>query len=209
VGPSVADMIEFFRTILEQAGEHVVLVLVCMLLFAAVDAALGVGVLLPGETGIVLAAVTLSGQTELVALAVAAAAAGAFIGDQVGYLIGRTLGSRLDDSALIKRLGYEHWERAKNYVSGRFWVIIAARLLPGIRTFVAAAAGAARMSYTRFAMVCGIAALLWAMLWVVGGAIVGNLMLDVVERYTLPSLGIATVAAVVVIGRRIAARSKA
>jgi|SRR5690625_100402 len=201
-------MIEFIRAMLEQAGEHVVLVLACVLLFAAVDAALGVGVLLPGETGIVLAAVTLSDRTELVALAVAAAAAGAFIGDQVGYVIGRTLGSRLDDSALVKRLGYEHWERAQDYVSGRFWVIIVARLLPGIRTFVAAAAGAARMSYARFAMVCGIAALLWAMLWVVGGAIVGNTLLDIVERYTLPSLAIAAVAAVVAVGRRIAARSK-
>jgi len=208
VSPSVVDMIEFIRAMLEQAGEHVVLVLACVLLFAAVDAALGVGVLLPGETGIVLAAVTLSDRTELVALAVAAAAAGAFIGDQVGYVIGRTLGSRLDDSALVKRLGYEHWERAQHYVSGRFWVIIVARLLPGFRTFVAAAAGAARMSYARFAMVCGIAALLWAMLWVVGGAIVGNTLLDIVERYTLPSLAIAAVAAVVAVGRRIAARSK-
>src|SRR5690625_301298 len=96
-------MIEFMRAMLEQAGEHVVLVLACVLLFAAVDAALGVGVLLPGETGIVLAAVTLSDRTELVALAVAAAAAGAFIGDQVGFIIGRTLGARLEHSAQIGR----------------------------------------------------------------------------------------------------------
>ena len=198
---------EFFRTVLEQAGEHVALVLACVLLFAALDAALGVGVLVPGETGIVLAAVTLSDRAELVALAVAAAAAGAFMGDQIGYIVGRTLGSRLDNSALIKRLGYEHWKRAQDYVSARFWVIILARLLPGIRTFVAAAAGAARMSYARFAMVCGLAALLWATLWVVGGAIVGNALLDIVERYTLPSLLIAAVAVVVVVSRRVASRS--
>jgi len=30
--------------------------------------------------------------------------------------------------------------------------------------------------------------LLWAGLWVVGGALIGNALLDVVERYTLPAL---------------------
>lgn len=190
---------------LDQAGEHVALVLACVLLFAALDAALGVGALLPGETGIVLAAVTLSDRAELIALAVAAAAAGAFIGDQVGFLIGRTLGARLEHSALIKRLGFEQWKRAQDYVSGRFWVILLARLLPGIRTFVAAAAGAARMSYARFALACGLAAVFWATLWVVGGAILGNALLEMIERYTLPSLLIAAAAVgVVIVGRRVA-----
>lgn len=199
---SVVDMIELVRTMLELAGEHVVLVLLCVLLFSAVDAALGIGVLLPGETGIVLAAVALSDRAEFVGLAVTAAAAGAFIGDQIGFIVGRTLGSRLDDSALINRVGYEQWERAQQHVAGRFWVIIFARLLPGIRTFVAAAAGAARMPYARFALVCAIAAMLWATLWVVGGAMIGNALLDIVERYTMPSLFIvAAVVAVVVIRR--------
>lgn len=199
---------DLIRTMLEQAGEHVMLVLGCILLFAAVDAAFGVGVVLPGETGIVLAAVALSDQAEFVALAVAAAAAGAFIGDQIGFIVGRTLGSRLDGSALVNRLGYDHWERAQQYVSGRFWVIILARLLPGIRTFVAAAAGAARMPYARFALVCAMAAILWATLWVVGGAMIGNALLDIVERYTMPSLIIATAVVVVVVLHKVAKRSR-
>lgn len=84
-------------------------------------------------------------------------------------------------------------------------MIIIARLLPGIRTFVAAAAGAARMSYARFALACGLAAVFWATLWVVGGAIVGNALLEMIERYTLPSLLIAAAAVgVVIVGRRVA-----
>lgn len=181
-------MVELLRTLLAQASEHVTLVLACVLLFAALDAALGIGVVLPGETGIVLAAITLSDRAELLAAGVFAAALGAFLGDHVGYAVGRSFGSRLGDTRLIQRLGRHRWEKARHYVAGRFWIVILARLLPGIRTFVAAAAGASAVSYSRFASACGLAALLWAGLWVVGGALIGNALLDIVERYTLPAL---------------------
>ena len=181
-------MVDLLRMFLAQAGEHVTLVLACMLLFAAVDAALGIGAVLPGETGIVLAAVTLSDRPELPAAGVFVAALGAFLGDHVGFAVGRGLGARLGDTRLIKRLGRDRWEKARYYVAGRFWIVILARLLPGIRTLVAAAAGASAVPYSRFATACSVAALLWAGLWVVGGALIGNALLDVVERYTLPAL---------------------
>src|SRR5690625_818135 len=100
-------MVDLLRMFLAQAGEHVTLVLACMLLFAAVDAALGIGAVLPGETGIVLAAVTLSDRAELLAAGVFVAALGAFLGDHVGFAVGRGLGARLGDTRLIKRLGRE------------------------------------------------------------------------------------------------------
>ncbi|WIY82242.1 DedA family protein [Propionimicrobium sp. PCR01-08-3] len=198
-------MIDLLRTILEQASAHVALVLVCVLLAAAMDAALGIGAILPGETGIVLAAIALSDRAELIALAVATAAVGAFIGDHIGFAVGRGLGSQLGDTRVIRRLGIHRWNTARQYVSGRFWTIILARLLPGIRTFVAAAAGSSTMPYSRFAAACGIASVLWATLWVVGGATIGTALLDAVEHYTLPTL---TVLAVVVASRLFARRRK-
>ena len=78
--------------------------------------------------------------------------------------------------------------------------MILARLLPGIRTLVAAAAGASAVPYSRFATACGVAALLWAGLWVVGGALIGNALLDVVERYTLPALIVVAAALVLWLG---------
>src|SRR5690625_1014426 len=127
-------------------------------------------------------------RAELLAAGVFVAALGAFLGDHVGFAVGRGLGARLGDTRLIKRLGRDRWEKARYYVAGRFWIVILARLLPGIRTLVAAAAGASAVPYSRFATACGVAALLWAGLWVVGGALIGNALLDVVERYTLPAL---------------------
>lgn len=200
---------DFIQSVLQQAGDHVPLVLACVFLFAAADAALGIGAVLPGETGVVLAAVALSDRTMLVALAVGTAAAGGFVGDHIGFLVGRVSGPRLDRSRLIRRVGHEHWEQAKRYVADRFWIIVVARLMPGIRTLVAAAAGASRMRYLRFATACGVAAALWAAIWVIGGAILGNVLLEVAERYTLPVLLIAAAVVVATIVRRVSPRSRA
>lgn len=186
------------------------LVLVCMVIFAAADAALGVGAVLPGETGIVLAAIVLSDSVPHVALGVVAAAVGAFVGDHVGFAVGRRLGPGLGESRLIRRIGRDRWHRASVFVGRRFWVVIIARLMPGIRTLVSAAAGASAMPYRRFAVICALAASLWASIWVVGGAIIGNALLDLAERYTLPALFLAAVgvatAAVIVRKRKVHAQ---
>jgi membrane protein DedA with SNARE-associated domain len=183
-------MVDLLRTILDYASGYLPLQLVFVLLCAAIDSALGIGVVVPGETGLVLAAIALADRAELVALAVVVAALGAVIGDHIGFAVGRGLGSRLGDTRLVKRLGPDRWDTARAYVSGRFWTVIVARLLPGVRTFVAAAAGASTMSYAKFAMACGTAAVLWATLWVAGGAVIGSTLLDVVDRFTLPALAV-------------------
>jgi membrane-associated protein len=165
------------------------------MIFSAIDSALGVGAILPGETAVVLAAIALAGDPGHVALAILAAAAGAFIGDHIRFAVGRVLGPRLEDTKLIRRLGHDKWDEARSFVAGRFWVIILAQLMPGVRTFVSAAAGASSMRYGRFAIICGAAAAIWATIWVIGGVTVGSALLDFVDNYTLPSLAIVYVAA--------------
>ncbi|MCK6065731.1 MULTISPECIES: DedA family protein [Microbacterium] len=203
-------MIDLIWTLLDRAGEHATLVLVCIFLFAAIDAALGVGAILPGETGIVLAAMALADSPLHVALAVVAAATGAFLGDHIGFAVGRKLGPRLGETRLINRLGQDRWMTARDFVARQFWVVIVARLMPGIRTLVAAAAGASTIRYRRFAAICAVAAVIWATLWVIGGATIGPVLLQIVDRYTIPSLlvaGAAVLAAIIVQRRRARVRS--
>lgn len=200
-------MIDFIWAVLEHAGEHVALLLLGVFMFAVIDAALGVGAILPGETGVVLAVIALADSPIHIAFAVVAAAAGAFIGDHIGFAVGRMMGPRLGESRLIKRLGKDRWMSARDFVARRFWVVIVARLMPGVRTLVAAAAGASTIRYRRFAAICAVAAMIWATLWVVGGATLGRMLLEVVDRYTVPSLivaGLVVIAAV--IGQRWRAR---
>lgn len=188
-------MIELVWAALELASAHIPLVLACVLVFAMIEATFGLGVLFPGETGVVLAATALAESPQAIAAAVVTAAAGAFLGDQLGFLLGRRGGDRLGDSRVVRRLGPQHWQTARTFVARRFVMVIIARLLPGVRTFISAAAGASSMPYRRFVVISLLATLTWASLWVVGGALAGRTLLDLVEHFTVPVLiGAAVVA---------------
>jgi membrane protein DedA with SNARE-associated domain len=188
-------MLDQFTQLLDAAGEYGPAVIAFVFVVSAVEAVFGIGALVPAETALVLAAVALA-QSPLLIAAVVAAAAGAFIGDHFGFAIGRKLGTRAANTRAVRRIGVKRWHDASRFVEQRgIGIIVAARLLPGIRTLVAAAAGASAMRYRRFATATGIAALVWSLLWVLGGAALGSAFLEFAERATLPAL--ITVAVVV------------
>lgn len=156
---------------------HQPVVVLVMALVAAVEAAFGIGVVVPGET-VVAAGAAVLGHTPLLPLAWLAVAAGAFAGDQVGYAVGHRYGTAVAESWIVRRLGRDRWERASALVRRRsFWVVVVARLLPGVRTLASAAAGAAGVRYARFAVADAVASLAWAAVWVLGGATLGQALL--------------------------------
>ncbi|TRZ55424.1 MAG: DedA family protein [Streptomycetaceae bacterium] len=86
---------------------------------------------------------------------------GAFFGDQVGFVLGRTVGrSYLDkhDSPRIKRM-VARSERF--YEQTGWWAVVAARFFPWIRTFVPPIAGASKMNYYKFLSANALGGLLW------------------------------------------------
>lgn len=180
-------MLDHFVHFLDLAGGHGAAVLALVFIAAAVEAAFGLGALVPAETAIVLAAVVLARSPLLIA-AVTAAAAGAFVGDHLGFAVGRRLGSGIADTRAVRRIGPDRWLAATDFVERRGTVVmVVARLLPGVRTVVAAAAGASRMRYSRFALAAGIAAIAWSSLWVLGGAALGSAFLAFADRAALPA----------------------
>ncbi|WP_051325725.1 DedA family protein [Glycomyces tenuis] len=186
-------MLAQFTQLLDTVGEYGPAVLATVFAVAAVEALFGLGVFVPAETALVLAAVALA-DTPLLAAAVIAAAAGAFVGDHLGYGIGRKLGPRAAETAAVRRLGPQRWEEAMRFVRRRgVGLIVVARLLPGVRTLVSAAGGAARLRYARFAIATAIASVAWSMLWVLGGAWIGSALLRLVDDATVPVLAVAAV----------------
>lgn len=129
------------------------------------------GVPLPGETGLVTAAIVAGSTHDLsIALVVAAAIAGAVLGDNLGFWVGRRFGTglllrygryiRLDEKKL--KLGQYLFLRhgGKIVFFGRFIAVL--------RTFAALLAGANQMRWPRFLVfnVCGGA--LWATIYGLG-----------------------------------------
>ena len=85
----------------------------------------------------------------------------AFLGDQVGYVLGRKYGrSYLErkDSPKIKKMV----ARAENFYEKYGWsAVILARFYPWIRTFMPPIAGIGKMNYYKFLSANALGALLW------------------------------------------------
>lgn len=86
----------------------------------------------------------------------------AVLGNQIGYYIGRTGGSKLIARRDGKVLNRQSLERAQEFLDRRgFFAIVAARWIPWIRTLAPLIAGAARMDPRRFMLATALGGLLW------------------------------------------------
>ena len=132
--------------------------------FIFVESALLVGFLLPGDS-VIFAAGLIAGSpgssVNIIVLLVGCFLA-AFVGDQLGYVLGRKLG-RPWVEARKRPMWSNGLTRAEAFYErlGALSVIVA-RFIPWARTFVPFAAGVAKMNYYRFLLTNAIGALIWA-----------------------------------------------
>jgi membrane-associated protein len=129
----------------------------------------------PSESLVVSAGVfAAAGEPNLVGI-IAMAALGAFAGDHVSYMIGRTAGGRLSRRAEPGSRRAAALARAGRLISDRGGtILIVCRYIPGARTAITLTAGAVAYPLRRFSFFDGIAALSWgtysALVGYIGGA---------------------------------------
>jgi membrane protein DedA with SNARE-associated domain len=143
------------------------------------------GLWLPGETALIAAGVYASKGHLSIAAVIAIAAAGAIIGDNIGYWLGREGGRRLIYRyAWIRRLADRVMPQAERFFEkhgGK--AVFLARFFGGVRVTGAWMAGITRMSWWRF--------LFWnaagGIVWAVGVGLVsfyaGRAVADTIARY--------------------------
>jgi membrane-associated protein len=147
---------------LDTAGP--LLVWVIVLSFVLVECALIIGLFLPGDSLLFGAGVVLAqhGSDANAWLLSGAALIVAVLGNQIGYYIGRTSGTKLIARRDGKVLNRHNLERAQQFLDRRgFFAIVAARWIPWIRTLAPLIAGAARMDQRRFMVATALGGLLW------------------------------------------------
>jgi membrane-associated protein len=148
------------------------------------------GIVLPGDsllfTAGVLAAADVLPIVPLALICFVAAVAG----DAVGYWFGARTGPALfrrEDGRFFRR---EHLARARRFYEERGGrTIVLARFIPIVRTFAPIVAGAAGMTYARFAMFNVLGGFLWGVGLTVGGFALGNAIPDI-DRYLLPAIAV-------------------
>jgi membrane protein DedA with SNARE-associated domain len=148
-----------------------------VLLFVAIES---MGIPVPGETMLIAAAIYAGTTHHLdVRLVIAAAAAGAILGDNLGFVIGREGGYRL-----LGRIGRyirldEQKLRLGRYLfqsyGGR--VVFFGRFVAVLRMWAAFLAGTYRMRWTRFLLCNAGGGILWATVYGLGGYLFGSSVL--------------------------------
>jgi membrane-associated protein len=116
----------------------------------------------------------------------------AVLGDACNYAIGNYLGPRVleRDGRFLKRAYLERTQRFFEKYGGK--TIILARFVPIVRTFAPFLAGVGTMTYPRFAVYNVVGAVLWVVLFVMGGYWFANIKL-VRENFTLVVLAIVVI----------------
>jgi membrane protein DedA with SNARE-associated domain len=154
-----------------------------------------VGIPLPGETALVTAALY-AGSTHQIGIAwvVLVAALAAILGDNVGYLIGRSIGIRL-----VARYGrYVRLDEPRLKVGQYLFlrhggkIVFFGRFVAFLRTYAALLAGMNRMSWPHFLIVNALGGICWAALFGGGAYLFGAQ----VKRVTGPASLLLVLAAI-------------
>lgn len=179
-----------------------VIVAVC-----AVDAFFPV---VPSETTVIAAGVVVAAGEQSLTAVVAVAAAGAFAGDQVSYLLGRHVGTRAAIPLTRRRRGRNAYERARRALRNRGGlIIVAARFIPGGRTATTLTAGTVGYPFGRFLAFDAIAAVLWAPYAALIGYWAGELFTSNAMLAILFGIGVSVTIAAVTEGiRRLVGRNR-
>ena len=142
---------------------------ICFIVFA--ETGLLVGFLLPGDTLLVITGLLTFAGTMVVDgsgieipiwIVCISIAFAAFLGGEVGYLIGHKLGPRVFERKESGLFSVKNVQRTNSFFE-RFGglAIIVARFVPIVRTFAPVAAGVGHMNYKKYSLYNAIGALIW------------------------------------------------
>jgi membrane-associated protein len=127
------------------------------------EAAILVGMVLPGETALLVAGVFCAHHTLNLWLMIVIAAACAVAGDSVGFEFGRVFGPRLRRSAAGRFVGEHRWAAVDGFLhrhGGK--AVLGGRLTALFRALVPSMAGMSGMRYRTFLTWNVIGGLIWA-----------------------------------------------
>ena len=128
-----------------------------------------VGLVIPGDTVVLVAATGVSSTEEYISLIVVIIV-GALIGESIGFALGHAFGPAIQHSKVGKWIGHKNWKTAERFLEHRGgWAIFISRFLPVLHSIVPLTAGITGMDYRRFIVWTAPACTLWAIAYVTVG----------------------------------------
>ena len=135
-------------------------IIVALIIF--VETSLLIGFFLPGDSLLFSAGLVAAARNDVnIIFLISIIFIAAFMGDQVGYIIGRKIGLPYLKKHQTKRMMKMLVRAERFYERYGWWAVVIARYIPWVRTFVPPIAGTARMNYYKFLSANALGALLW------------------------------------------------
>ncbi len=120
------------------------------------------GFFLPGDSILFSAGLVAASRTNLnIAILCFVIFIAAFFGDQIGFVLGRTIGRPYLEKSSSPRIASMVARSERFYEHSGWWAVVAARFFPWIRSFIPPVAGIAKMNYYKFLSANTLGALLW------------------------------------------------
>jgi membrane protein DedA with SNARE-associated domain len=153
---------------------HGPVALLLLFAFPCGESAIFLGFVFPGETAAVIGGVLAFEHRVSLAAAIAVVIAGAFIGDSIGYEVGRRWGTKLLSGPLSRWIKPHHVARAEGLLRRRGgWAVLIGRFTAALRVLMPGIAGTGRMPYRRFAAFNLSGAIAWGAAYVLLGFLAG------------------------------------
>jgi membrane-associated protein len=193
--------VEFFAALLDIAlhldqhlqalvSEHGAWIYLILFLIVFCETGLVVTPFLPGDSLLFVAGTVAAAGGMDIHLLVVLLIIAAVLGDAVNYAVGHYIGPRIFSHSESRWLNPKHLQRAHDFYEkygGK--TIIIARFVPIIRTYAPFVAGAASMTYAKFALYNVSGAVLWVVSLGYAGYFFGNIPL-IKNNLTLVIIGI-------------------
>lgn len=156
-------MIELAASFDEQfASISPILVYVIIGAIVFVETGILLGFFLPGDSVLFSAGLVAAAHGEVnILILVTVIFIAAFVGDQVGFVLGRKIGRPYLERHKGPKIQKMIEKSERFYERTGWWAVVAARFFPWIRTFVPPIAGASHMNYYKFLSANALGALLW------------------------------------------------
>jgi len=140
-----------------------------------IETALLVGFFLPGDSLLFSAGLVAAARNDInIVVLIFTVFLAAFIGDQVGYVLGRKIGRPYFQRRNSKRMQKMLASSESFYEKYGWWSVVIARYIPWVRTFVPPIAGTVKMNYYKFLSANALGAFLWGVVITLAGFYSGS-----------------------------------
>jgi len=121
-----------------------------------------IGFWLPGDSLLFSAGLVAATRNDMnIVILVTGVFLAAFVGDQIGYVLGRKYGRPYLQKKPSERRTKMIARTEEFYLKNGWWAVVAARFFPWIRTFIPPVAGVGKMPYYKFLSANSTGALVW------------------------------------------------